>query len=266
MYIPPLPGLNTVSATSQVVTIDPSTAAEWLTHNTHNRAISDQVVKQYAADMTSGRWSFNGQSIIFADDGTLLDGQHRLTAQVRAGIPCTWLVVTGMPAESQRRIDLGRVRSVANHFQIEGRSHTALVASIARLDLIDKGNIAPSKVAVSEHVESDYPALEAAAQWGQRLRENLNCAPTIVGLAYYRLAMVDQEAAVEFFSRLCDGVGLPEGSPILVARKVFSRRNHISSVYDRLAAFRFLLRVWNYWREGRSCKSITAPSKAVTPR
>ncbi|WP_172121452.1 hypothetical protein [Actinomyces faecalis] len=165
-----VPGLTTTSTTSQVVTTSADTAAEWLTHNTHNRTISEATVRQYASDMTGGRWDFNGQPIIFAADGTLLDGQHRLTAQVRAGVPCTWLVVTGLPTDAQKVIDVGRVRTVANHFQIEGRPQAVYVAALARIDLIAAGENNPSRPRVREHAIANYEEMAAASLTGPIFR------------------------------------------------------------------------------------------------
>ena len=64
----------------QLVEITPELAHEWLGFNTHNRNIRQRIVTAYAADMTGGDWQWNGESIKFAEDGTLLDGQHRLAA------------------------------------------------------------------------------------------------------------------------------------------------------------------------------------------
>ncbi len=65
---------------SNVQTITPNLAKVWLTRNTHNRPMSAAVVKKYTKYMLEGQWRLNGEAIIFADDGSLMSGQHRLQA------------------------------------------------------------------------------------------------------------------------------------------------------------------------------------------
>ena len=46
--------------------------------------------------MQNGEWKLNGKSICFDWNGRLLNGQHRLSAVVRSGVPLTTLVVRGL--------------------------------------------------------------------------------------------------------------------------------------------------------------------------
>ena len=60
---------------SEVVVITPAEAAEILrTKNKVNRAIDRRLVARLAASMKAGEWKVNGECIVFAPDGTLLDG------------------------------------------------------------------------------------------------------------------------------------------------------------------------------------------------
>lgn len=74
-------------------TITPQRASEYLKKNTNNyRKARMSDVNQYACDMKAGRWQFNGESIKFSKSGVLLDGQHRLMAIEKAGVPIKTLV------------------------------------------------------------------------------------------------------------------------------------------------------------------------------
>ena len=64
--------------------ISPEEAARFLEKNTNNRALTEQQVRYYAQQMKAGEWTYDGQPIRFAEDGQLLDGQHRLTALVES--------------------------------------------------------------------------------------------------------------------------------------------------------------------------------------
>lgn len=74
--------------------ITPEKAREYLGMNTDNyRKLNPMRVTTYAADMKSGRWQLNGEGIKFAKNGTLLDGQHRLQAIIKANMPVEMLVI-----------------------------------------------------------------------------------------------------------------------------------------------------------------------------
>ena len=63
------------------VLITPKLAKELLLKNNSNRRITKSFVTTYANDMREGRWKGNTAEFIkIADDGDILDGQHRLLA------------------------------------------------------------------------------------------------------------------------------------------------------------------------------------------
>ena len=78
---------------AKLVSVTPDYAATLLEKNTTNRNISQITVKRYAQAMASGEWMQNGQTITIAEDGTILDGQHRLWAVIESGITITFLIV-----------------------------------------------------------------------------------------------------------------------------------------------------------------------------
>lgn len=161
-----LPGLvieSLAHVATQTVQASPELAALWLAHNGHNRTLSPRTVDQYAADMAAGNWNFTGQPIIFDAAGHLIDGQHRLTAQVKVGVTLDWLVITGVQTATRDFIDIGRPRSVGNQLQIKGVGGNG-VAAVARLDLIYRGQPNPSKPTVRAHAEAG----ESCPEHGQQ--------------------------------------------------------------------------------------------------
>lgn len=77
-----------------IVRVTPEIAERWLKNNGKNRKLSIVHAKKLAAVMAAGKWSLNGQTISFDDQGRLLDGQHRLTAVVLSGVPVDMAVAT----------------------------------------------------------------------------------------------------------------------------------------------------------------------------
>lgn len=93
------------------ITITPQEAVKMLEKNTRNRAIRKRVVEMYAKQMVNGEWQLNGESIKFATNGELKDGQHRLEACVLAGVPFETYVVYD---DDSTIFDVGVKRSVGD--------------------------------------------------------------------------------------------------------------------------------------------------------
>jgi len=81
-------------ATVEVVT--PEMAHSYLLHNARHRPIKEKKVNEYMAQMIDGSWKLNGKPIIFDSNGRLLNGQHRLSAVIKAGVPLTTVVIHGV--------------------------------------------------------------------------------------------------------------------------------------------------------------------------
>jgi hypothetical protein len=108
---------------SQVMTITPELAKEWLSKNVNNRRLSAAVIDRLAVMIERGLWQLSHQGIAFYEDDTLADGQHRLSAIAKAGKPVQSMVVYGLKKESNGIIDQGgRVRTLADNLQFEGKA------------------------------------------------------------------------------------------------------------------------------------------------
>ncbi|SDT84116.1 hypothetical protein SAMN04488548_10623 [Gordonia westfalica] len=76
-------GVTPQKPSASTIFVDPAMARRVLAKNTHNRPIKESQVVRLMAEMTSGRWKYNGEAIKWSIDDVLLDGQHRLTALAR---------------------------------------------------------------------------------------------------------------------------------------------------------------------------------------
>jgi len=101
--------------TINIVTVTPELAAEYLERNyRNNRTVNRVRVEAYAADMKADKWTFTGEALKFAEDGTLIDGQHRLSAIVAADIPVDMLIIEGVEAGAVTNMDTNMPRSLRN--------------------------------------------------------------------------------------------------------------------------------------------------------
>lgn len=103
-----------------------------LERHTNVRTLRASVVDRYLRDMLSGAWiECSAQGLIFDADDILVDGQHRLAAQVRAKMTLTWYVTYG--GEANGGIDRGRPRTVADVLhgrEASGRQRVAIARSL----------------------------------------------------------------------------------------------------------------------------------------
>lgn len=122
-------------------TITPEIATEMLAKNFGNRRVNGKRVTMLAKDMESGNWTESPQPISFDPDGNLLDGQHRLTAIKKSGIPVQMSVAYEVPKEAV--IDRVLERSPGDALYMRGMigfdmSHKEVMAIVNRyLDNID---------------------------------------------------------------------------------------------------------------------------------
>jgi len=101
-------------------TITPALARTLLAANVDNRALRPNVVKAYKEQFLRGEYVTTHQGIAFCVDGTLLDGQHRLSAI--AEMPDDWsapmIVTTGLPRKANAAIDRGVGRTVGDIMRV----------------------------------------------------------------------------------------------------------------------------------------------------
>lgn len=104
---------------TRVETITPEIAEEYLKRNKVNRIKNDRKVAQYAYDMKQGAWQLNGEAIRFDSEGNLKDGQHRLYAIKKSGVPVCITVMRNVDPDVSI-YDRGRNRSTTDSMIIDG--------------------------------------------------------------------------------------------------------------------------------------------------
>jgi hypothetical protein len=256
-----------------VIDVTPALAEEWLSANDHNRNIDRRTVEMYARDMAAGVWDLNGEAVKIAEDGTLLDGQHRLAALVRAGVIVKMVVITGLTLEMQKTMDLGRRRTFAGNLQIEQVTNSPIVSSIAlRGYMWDKGNVdlvaastTPSQAEQRAWMAAN-PMVYRAAEIAAVTRRSFKLlAPSAVGLTYILFNRLDPGDTAEFFARLGTGAGLDEGHPILLLRNRTIRDAAESRRLTDKVRVGLLIKAWNADRTGEWPKSLQMTSEMKMP-
>lgn len=105
---------------SKVEIITPELAKLYLEKNIeNNRKLRHTNIATYADAMKKGEWQLTSQGITFNDKGQLTDGQHRLHAIIKAGVPVEMYVTYGEPSSSIIH-DRGRIRSINDVMNMSG--------------------------------------------------------------------------------------------------------------------------------------------------
>lgn len=133
----------------EIVKVTPELASAWLALNTDNRKLRPTHVRALSDAMKRGEWMVNHQPV--ALNGTrLLDGQHRLTALIKSGLPYVEMsVITGAPSDSFKTIDIGAKRGIGDILRADKRvvEGVRLVASIV------SGAPNPTPTYVGQHLD-----------------------------------------------------------------------------------------------------------------
>lgn len=259
--------------TAEVYLVTPAVAKRWLKRNVRNRPIRDRVVNAYARDMVAGNWRMTGEAIKFDTNGALSDGQHRLTAVVKAGISVHMLVVRGILPESQAVMDSGSKRSQSDALTLNGTANAPLIVSTARLGLrypelgfVSASDVvkSPTNSEVAAFIE-DNPSIHRSTEMGHRFyRSGIDAAPSVISLCYMRLAVIDIWAASEFFASTAEMRTNGPGDPRLALARRLSALRADKVRRDTAVELSLILRAWNKWRKGETAASMPANSTIPT--
>lgn len=207
--------------------ITPAMAKEYLQHNTANyRSLNKYRVLSYSEDMKNGKWQFNGEAITFGKDGRLLNGQHRLHAIVKAGVPVEMLVIFGLD-DGVNIYDIGGGRSTAQIAKARGaiRGSYTTVMSVASY-VVNKGDshYYAGKATVLQYAEDHVEDILQAIRYCMVGCNHPICkkAP-IMGAVYCMIRNGEPQGKITDFFRTVNS-GIPAGdcnpTPALILRNM----------------------------------------------
>lgn len=247
--------------------ITPAVAEALLARNTNNRRLSPITVGYYKSQMLQGKWRENGETLKIADDGQLLDGQHRLAAIKECGLTIKMAVARDVDPDTAVTIDTGRNRGPADHLAVWGiKTDVNILAAAAviakRFDKSGKYNRSHYKIPPWEIIEF--------VEKHRGLQESLGRIPQSVGkicpraicvaMHYIFSTYIDPTKAEIFFDRFNSGAQLKRGSPILALRnrlmEMKASRQSLSNSYNRVMVIYYFVQAFKAWMEDREMKSM----------
>lgn len=241
----------------KIETITPGEAQQILEGNTNNRRLSSQKIEDYGNQLKRGIWQVNGESVKIDERGYLLDGQHRLWAIVKSGIPMTTFVVRNLPSETFVTIDAGKTRTIADYLKIDGFkevNHNILAASCRIAGSFDvKTGI--YKATTKKVLPTDaiyfcnlHAGLIESVKFSERMKKVTS--QSVAAGCHYIFSVVDPESAHTFFEAVATGEALSQGNPALTVRnRLMSVRadRRAGSAYQRMI-IAYLVQAFNYYR------------------
>lgn len=182
-------------------------------HNARNRGVKKHQRYFLRTQIESGKFSYNGESIVIGDDAQVMNGQHRLTACVDAGIPIEVLMVFGVPKDAFVTIDQGARRSGADVLAIEGNKNSvALAGCLRQLDNYFHDCIGKNRGVLKTSNYDNAKPLELLGQYPDvrhSVTKMLGCRitpPSLAAALHYLFGMQDKEQADEFCEVVLNGV------------------------------------------------------------
>lgn len=254
---------------SEVKTITPAQAQTMLGYSkTKNRVLNKSLVKQLADDMAGGRYMLNGESVIISTDGDVIDGHHRLTACVKAGVPFQTVIVSGVNADVMPTVDTGDGRDRADVLQFAGVKNAQVVAAVCKmvwhaerdqLSAYRQGaRVVGFTNAVLLDVLSRHHGIHEAVNRGDTHHRQFPPVPraTFSFLSYW-LLRYDAAVAGDFLNKLAEGNGLLASCPVAMVRnRLIEDAARKSSKLPPIHKLALVIKAWRFFARGDSVRYL----------
>ncbi len=240
--------------------VSPAIAKTWLARSVKNRHLSQYRVLSLAEDIRINRWQLNGETIVMASDGTILDGYHRLHAIIEAGKGIDTFVASGIDPDAFMTMDSGKSRTPADVLTIfgytNGNEHAALGRIFARVrkhgSPYDRGGrqAQPTTQEIVSEVNANPDRFMDAIRGANHSKRTFG-GGSALGYCWITFGDIDMSDRDMFFERLADGQGLVEGDPIYALRRALLevKLRHRNMPQNHMIAL--IIKAWNAYRMHR---------------
>lgn len=252
------------------VTVTPEVSAKVIAERMgRQRPMNKAQLRRLKRAMLHGLFRVTGDTIVFSDEGKVINGQHRFHAIIESGVAIETLIVFGVSSDCFRVYDQQTNRNLGQLLAMEGEEHaTILSAFVSRLTAffvsgsLAQGRTGPVDYTIEElmNLRHDYNnmtdslafALSIKKDNRKKLRGEANIA-----LLHWVFSRVDRPLAEQFLTALCDSTVPTEERwhPVkLLASKLQPNvgRQKLTRGYTEC----FTVKVWNALRENRSLERL----------
>lgn len=265
--------------TAQIERITPALAKEWLERSMlGNRDWKAKTIAGLRQEFLRGKMGVNGESIIFDDEGNILDGSHRLRVCVETGITFDYLVVRGVDPRRRPMIDTGSMRDIADDLTMEMPSQRKIhrvIQSMFPLVLQYCGhssgvgaNAYWRTVPGRREILDVHPAIrEAAAKVDLQTKSIV--PPGVVGSLYYFGGFAHAAETTEFVAQLINGLNCNAGDPAYTVREYLNATNRkLVKLHSKMRAWEIFISCAYGLRqfiEGEKMERLRLPAQVAIP-
>lgn len=272
-----------------IVNITPEQAAKMLERNVRNRNISKRRVVFYAEEIKKGNWMLNGESIRFNDKNQLIDGQHRLSAIIKANVSVEMIVITGLNPEVFKNIDTGRNRNggdalsiiitdkTGDHARKAGSLITRIIVSEksnllsihtrSSLNLNSSITLASSNTEIVEYYRKNKYEIDEIVEFGLKYQTKTKKIMNLTGLmfAFWQLRKINVDAAEHFYTSIATGENLTNTNPIYHLREKLMSINSSDNKPPSWHIPAYIFKAWNAFRKGETMLRLIIRSNETEP-
>jgi hypothetical protein len=242
-----------------IESITPERAQAMLDHNLDsNRRLRPHLVEKYASDMKRGMWKQTYDPVRLLSDGTLVDGQHRLSAIIATGISQKMLVVR-VEEDVIGSLDQNAPRNLADQRSIQGRPR--VMANVARAVLLCDSELNPLRISMRTIADKSatldaHPEDVALADKWMRLNVHPRAAHMAAALEVTHRRGSDAD---DFFTAVFDNVHSVRGVDVPFAPNfcLYLAEDRVMSMTRKTSGGTVrevddivrTLRAWVFWRD-----------------
>lgn len=249
--------LTTLAENTWHEVITPERAKELLGINTSNRPQRPTTQQVLIRDLKRNNFIYNGDTIRISSENVLLDGQNRLYACVKSGIPFVALMVGNLPPEAMKTIDVGSRRSHGQQLHLRGIKNASQVSAI----LVKMAEMAygQNNVTFSQHELDDlleqYPHVIDLASSCKKVIAG--CGSIVGAICSIGISQHKNKLADQFLTVWKNGIPAYQDCPAHLVRERINRTyGKPNQKIERLTMQRMIMSSWNKLVENKTYSVI----------
>lgn len=232
--------------------ITPPMAKVLLARNPQNRDLVQAQLSRWSDALIKDHWEVNGETIIVSDTGELNDGQHRLEAVVRTGIPMTSLIVFGVTRNSRKTTDLGAKKTPGHVLAMSSRppSDTTITSAALRIIInIEQGTHigafrSPKEIEGALERHGEFTASSTA---GRKVAKVLG-QPSLFSALHYLMSQKSAPQADYFFEVMASGLAESEDHWAVKVRNRLLQEMKAKTKLPAIEIAALVIKAWNNTR------------------
>ena len=241
---------------ADATTITKEIATTMLDMNTHNRKPKSGNLAKLIHELQNGLFKFNGESIIVSKSGVLLDGQHRLMAVEKTGIPIKSIIVWDVEDVTFSTIDTGVSRSASDVLSVNSIENYALKSKLSKMLILglqnkningtDKAYKVTNEEILRFAVEHNI-LLDELCSKTMRYYNKKRLLPTSdIGYFWHIFSSENRQVAELFFEELFSGIFSSDKNPCYHLRsKLEDAKFNINRKMDKPTRDKFIMKAWD---------------------